>query len=212
MLKIGSLLLVLIFFAGCGNEFKYTKPSTDYDIKNSIILNKSKDEVWAELVPALSQTFFVINNIDKESGLINVSYSGDPAEYIDCGIIYSMVKNLAGERKYCFHAASGYKEYEVWFSGPRPVKRKMQLEGRININVQEVTPEQTKVSVYTKYIVNREFSMLVVYYTGYNKFSRWDTQSDSVSFTTGEIGKFSNGETECRCNGKIEQTIIDLLE
>ena len=60
-----------------------------YNVSNTITVNKSKEEVWKELIPQIGKNFFVINNLDKESGIINISYSGDPERYIDCGEIYS---------------------------------------------------------------------------------------------------------------------------
>jgi len=212
MKKWGLLLLPLILSAGCAHSYKYTKPASFYNIENSIIIDKPKDEVWAKLVSSLSETFFVINNIDKESGLINVSYSGTPENFVDCGEISSYIQNLAGERHYCFPAAKSYQEYEIWGDTLTPVKRKMELEGRVNILVESVNSEKTKVSVHTKYALTKTVSMLVTKYGGYSSYSTWETMSDSVSFTTmDKVGVFSSGGTECRCNGNLEKSILDLL-
>jgi len=99
------IFLVIMPMAGCSSKFKYTPPTTQPVLNNSIVVNKSKDEVWKEIVPALGGAFFVINNLDKESGLINISYRGAPEKYVDCGHIHSYVKNLAGERTYDFPAS-----------------------------------------------------------------------------------------------------------
>jgi hypothetical protein len=65
-------------------------------------VERSKDEVWNELVAGLGAQFFVINNMDKASGFINVSYSGDPEKYVDGGELYFQVENLRGPREYRF--------------------------------------------------------------------------------------------------------------
>ncbi len=67
--------LVIVTCAGCAGKLEYTPPTASYAVTNSKIVNKTKEEVWSELVPALAKKFFVINNIDKSSGLINISYS-----------------------------------------------------------------------------------------------------------------------------------------
>lgn len=214
-MKIFVLLLSCCFFAGCSHTLKYSRPTSRYDIQNSITIEKSKDQVWSNLIPALSKTFFIINNLDKESGLINVSYSGEPEQFVDCGEIYSFIQNLAGERSYRFPAATAYKEYEIWneqFLRPVPVKRKMHLDGRINIVIQEIAPNKTQVSAYAKYVIDRDFSTLVPHYAGYSSYSTWENFSDSISFNTGETGVFKSGSTECKCNGKLERTILDLLK
>src|ERR1035437_6283960 len=80
------LLLLPLLFVGCGIvqiSKDYTPPSKKNKIINKTIINGSKDVVWKKVISNLSQNFFVVNNLDKESGFINVSYSGDPEEYVD---------------------------------------------------------------------------------------------------------------------------------
>src|SRR4051794_16801166 len=55
-------------------------------ITNEVTINKPFDEVWDKLIAALAKNFFVINNVDKTSHIINVSFSADePGTLIDCG-------------------------------------------------------------------------------------------------------------------------------
>jgi hypothetical protein len=196
--------------AGCAHDFKYTPPIGGYNVQNSITLNEPKDQIWSRLVPAVSQTFFVINNLDKESGLINISYSGDPELFVDCGKIYSLIHNLAGKRVYQFPAATAYKEYEIWTTQPVPVRRKMDLDGRINIVLEDIAPEQTRVSVHARYVVEKKVSILNTVSTGYSVQAMWHDSSDSTAFNSGESGTLSGG-TECRCNGELERQILALL-
>ena len=90
--------LVVSGLAGCAGKVDYIRPTTQISLgQNTKLIQKPRDAVWATSVPALSKQFFVINNLDKTSGLINLSYSGDPEKYIDCGRITSFVKNAQGE-------------------------------------------------------------------------------------------------------------------
>jgi len=82
-------LVIGVAASGCATQGKstttYLKPTIS-EVKNEIDVTKSYAQVWDVLVKQLSKSFYVINNIDKESRIINVSFStNSPAEYIDCG-------------------------------------------------------------------------------------------------------------------------------
>lgn len=209
LLKYLGFFTSVILLSGCvSSQNQYTPPNPMSKMgKNSIIIEKNKDEVWKNLIPKLGATFFVINNLDKESGFINVSYSGNPEKYVDCGRIYSMVENLKGKRVYDFPASTAFKQYEI-MEGMFlfQVSRKMNLDGRINIILQEIEKNQTLVNVNTKYIISKEATILQagkVIPTHLN---------DTISFNTNYEASFSQGQTRCVSNGKLENEILSLLE
>jgi hypothetical protein len=78
------LLLFTFVLNGCASHFSYTRPVGIQRLENSKILEKPRDAVWNAAVPALGKQFFVINNMDKSSGFINLSYSGDPETFVSC--------------------------------------------------------------------------------------------------------------------------------
>src|SRR5262245_17756488 len=132
------VIALALFISACAGELMYEPPSASSSRPNLKQLSKSKDAVWDALIPALSKQFFVINNLDKSSGLINVSYSGDPLSYVDCGMIHSYVKNARGERNYNFPASKTSQSYEVMVNGQLfGVRRNVSLEGRMNIIVSQ---------------------------------------------------------------------------
>ena len=89
-----TVLVVAFFMAsGCSGRLDYMRPQPRIYAPNTVTIDLSKDALWAKMIPALGKEFFVINNLDKASGLINISYSGDPERYVDCGIITSQVSN-----------------------------------------------------------------------------------------------------------------------
>src|SRR3972149_4103317 len=54
--------------------------------KNEIVVSKQYTQVWDIMVKEIAKSYFVINNIDKESRIINLSFStNSPSEYVDCG-------------------------------------------------------------------------------------------------------------------------------
>ena len=133
-------IVVLGLLAACSGKEEYVPPVTSSIPANSRVIDLPKDQVWASLIPKMSATFFVINTIDKASGLISVSYSGDPMTYIDCGSVHVTVTNARGERHYDFPAASAENRYEEMPSGVLLfVDRRMALEGRVNVIVEEVS-------------------------------------------------------------------------
>ena len=94
-------------------DTKYTEPPPlSFPVPNTRVVEKSKEEVWKHLVQRLGKEFFVVNNIDKDSGFVNVSYSGDPEKYCDCGTAERWVSNAAGKRTYAYPCARGSVQYE----------------------------------------------------------------------------------------------------
>lgn len=202
---------VALMSAGClSGSFAYTPPSqATPPPPMSLTIDKPLDAVWKEIVPALGSRFFVINNLDRASGLINVSYSGNPETYIDCGQIDSWVENARGKRTYNFPAASS-RTYEL--KGPDGLyvaERKMSLEGRMNLILESLSPEQTRATVNTRYVVTR-----------YTQSRRVDlpvgnSNTDTIAFNAGQRGEFpKRGPTEpvaCQSTGKLEADVLDLF-
>ncbi len=135
-IPFAAAALALALVAGCASSQQYLPPSTPltagYNVKE---LDKSRDQAWDSTLPELGKRFFVINNIERSSGFINLSYSGEPERYIDCGEIHSTVVNLRGKRTYEFPAAKARQVYEVLRRDIClvVVDRRMSLEGRINL-------------------------------------------------------------------------------
>jgi hypothetical protein len=203
-----NLLLVLIC-AGCAGSLNYYPPTINNKPNPSIIIDQNRDTVWKKMVPALGKHFFVINNIDKSSGLINISYSGNPEVYIDCGRIVSKVSNLQGERTYDFPAARANQQYEIMKTNLYILNREMSLEGRMNLIFEEIGEDKTQVTAYTKYVVSKK---VTVRNTGGGISQNF---ANSVSFNSDGIGTFPTGdgrETVCRPNGKFESDVLMLAK
>ena len=203
-------LVGMATLTGCAGKVDYISPTTPTANNNSKIVSKPRDEVWNTVVPALGKQFFVINNLDKSSGLINVSYSGDPEKYVDCGSVSSYVKNARGERRYAFPAASKAQNYEVMQGGMLyQVSRKMDVEGRVNLIFEDMGNNKTKVTANTRYLVKRGITtMQPGGPTGHS--------SDSISFNSGGSSSFpaaADGRaTECVSTGALEAAILSTVQ
>lgn len=197
-----ACVAALALLAGCAGKIDYTPPTTT-PTQNSKEIARPRSEVWNELVPALSKNFFVVNTIDKSSGLINISYSGDPEKYVDCGQIHSYVKNARGERNYTFNGAAAHENYEVLNNnGLFGVVRSVDLDGRMNIVLEEPSPGRTLITVNARYV-------LTVKATINDMQGHSSNLSEPISFNTGGEG---HGQTiTCRPNGAFEREILDLV-
>ena len=194
--------------AGCATgKIDYDPPIFNSIVEPSIILNKSRDQVWQELIPQLGKHFFVINNIDKESGLINISYSGDPRTYIDCGQITSQVMDSRGKRSYKFKASQASKTYEAVNPNLEVtiIDRKMHLEGRINLILKSLGPTKTRVTTVARYVVTKTWTARLS--TG----EYYSSGTKQISFNTGQKEKFQDIATTCCANGNLEKAVLSLI-
>jgi len=205
-------LIIFVSIVGRAGHIEYSPPTRSAYQRNSIEIDKNKDEVWTMIVPALAKNFFVINNLDKESGIINISYSDDPEKYVACGYIESYVKNARGERTYYFPAASANQTYEVMnmkqSGGLFFINRKMNLEGRMNLIVEEMAPNKTIVTANTKYVLTKSGTVR-------NVQGASQSFSDTISFNTNQGGRFPGSDyhpgTFCQANGNFEKEVLSLL-
>jgi len=212
-MKIIASLLAIAFIPGCAWKSPdvrlntATSPSANYKV-----IDKPREAVWDASVPELGKQFFAVNNLDKSSGLINISYSGDPEKFIDCGNITSYVKNTQGERTYDFPGARAQQTYEkmngdVLFH----IDRKISVGARVNLVFEEINPNQTKVTAKTFYVVQKN----VTARRADNNFSQ--SWSDSISFKTGGSSPLPNdgnsaAATVCMANGELEREILSAIK
>jgi hypothetical protein len=208
-MRFVTAVVAALALVGCAGKVDYIRPSAQaLPGQNTKLIAKSRDAVWAAAIPELGKRFFVINNLDKSSGLVNVSYSGDPERYVDCGRITSYVKNARGERTYNFPGSSAQQSYEVMNNtGLFFLDRKMDLDGRVNLIFEEVGPNQTRITASTKYIVKRSQTVRDVQGHSANF-------SHTISFNSGGTAQFpggSDGATECAATGALEREILSVI-
>jgi hypothetical protein len=209
--RASVIVLVSLVTFGCGGRFDYSPPTSPPLPQNSRIVKRPFDAVWKDLVPALGRRFFVINNIDRASGLINLSYSGDPERYIDCGSMSSHIKNLRGERRYDFPAASAMQTYEVLSDqGLFVIERKMSLEGRMNLIVEEVSPTETRLTANTRYVATRSGTSRRIDQVALA------APTDTIAFNSGGQANFPVRGTQapvtCHATGRFEREVLDLIQ
>lgn len=200
------LTFLLLAAAGCSGRMQYLPPETGPDISTSKVVPASRDAVWQRAVAELGKVYFAINVSDAAGGLLNISFTGDPAEYLDCGRIVSDVKNLAGARSYDFPAATRSQRYEVMDSGRLfSVQRSLALEGRANVVVERLAARSTRISVNAEYVLTRK---LTANRTGTDETTE---RSDRITVTSTSPASFPAAGTDavaCRSTGKLESEIL----
>ncbi len=206
-------LLTPLLLTACAGQVDYLRPSSRASAGSNVkTIERPREAVWTSSVPELGKQYFVINNLDKSSGFINVSYSGDPERYIDCGRITSYVKNARGERTYDFGGSKAQQTYEIMDpgSGLFFIDRRMTLEGRVNLIFEEVESNATRVTVNTRYVVTRT----QIIRAAANNAAQ--NTNDTVSFNSGGGASFRENvkgqSLECVATGVLEQEILSFIK
>ena len=160
-----SAVVIGVALSGCATQgvstLDYTPP-VPVQVNNEKSVSRPQSAVWDELVRELSKSFFVINNIERESRIINVSFNSNaPKEYVDCG--RSRRTYREGEVVQTVeYAAAESSEFKVAGKQPNPnfstyanLRRQTSLEGRSNIYVapDRADPNKTLISVNTRYVL-----------------------------------------------------------
>ncbi len=193
---------------GCATKTSYIPPD-QYDVTNKVTVNKPFNTVWKKLLVSLSGDFFVINNIEKDSGIINVSFSSNtPSEYIDCGMTTRSIESFS--KNSTTYQSADSAEYKI-FSYPHwiNVKRKTTLNGRANILLQDAGKSKTDVTVNAKYVMDVKLE-------GYLNNGRFigseNFSTDGFTSRTSAVMNVGEGQWECRSRGKLEKMIIDYIQ
>lgn len=224
---IGAALLI----TGCATQGISRFDKTDnapMQVNNEVVVPRPQSQVWDILVKELSKSFYVINNIDKESRIINVSFSStSPAEYVDCGKSHRTYTQGDKTEVYDYDVA-GSAEFKIAtarqehpsFANYIIVRREPILEGRSNIYIAPDEKDNTKtiVTVNTRYIwsVRVKAEAFAQHVSG-NILSRGrlPEENTTVTFSTNKPGQQDIGDGSkitCFSKGKLERDILEMVQ
>lgn len=137
MRSIIVFVVFIVFLSGCASTQTSYTPPTNTQVQTEKVLPLAFDEAWDKYVAELSKSFFVINNISKESRIINVSFStNDPGEFIDCGATTRKTVHPAIGEKVFYYRVADDSTYLYGVKGTNVlwrVNRVTNLKGRANI-------------------------------------------------------------------------------
>lgn len=185
----------------------YVKPEIEVVSNLERDVWRPKRAAWKKFMLAVSRTNFFIDHVDENKGELQVRYSGDPQNYVDCGRVVNTVKTPQGDKIYDFAAASPYQQYQVMNKGKLfQVERRMGLTAAVRMAFNELEPEKTRVVAASAYNLTRDQSVV----GGAN--SKPLLLNDTISFNSGETGTFPNAATKCQPTGKLEAELLGLLQ
>ena len=156
MKKFLSSLVMTVLLSSCAvekeklteNIGKYVPPNIDNtNFKSSTISNKNFDETWNSLIDFVNDSFLKIENLEKDSGLLTLSFGAKEAEkFIDCGD-FEYTLFFTGEEfkgSYIDYAKSGLLAV---------------LEAKMNINIQKIDNKSSKISINTNYTYSTQHAL-----------------------------------------------------
>ena len=156
MKKFFLSIVMTIFLSSCAvekeklteNIGKYVPPNIDdTNFKSSVITDKNFEETWTTVIDFVNDSFFKIENLEKDSGLLTLSFGSKEAEkFIDCGD-FEYTLFFTGEEfkgSYIAYAKSGLLAV---------------LEAKMNINIRKIDNESTKISVNTNYTYSTQHAL-----------------------------------------------------
>lgn len=224
-----TLVVVASLVSGCATQGVSTaeySPPIEQVVQNEKTVDRAQPVVWDELVRELSKSFFVINNIERESRIINVSFqSSTPGDYVDCG--RTRRTYAEGDKRELFDYAvadsSTYKE--AGRTQPHPaqktyarVNRQTSLEGRSNIYVapDSSNSSRTVVSVNTRYVLSiKVHGEGILEHANGNVLHRspFSRDSNPMVFNTNKpTSQAAGGITiVCRDKGRLESEILRMV-
>lgn len=213
-MKISTIILLTFFsifiFTGCvQSSLNYTPPSNfnAEKIPTTKIINKEYNKAWDELVNNLTDNSFVINNINKDSGFINLSFStSNPNTYVDCGRWVGHFKNLRVDETYNFSGADNARFTSKYGNSVINTVTTKELSGRINILLQKITEKDLKMKVNVKYIL-KGTNKNTLLYPIQTDYTNWD-----VVFSSKQAGRnTTGGQTQCQTTGVLEIELLNYI-
>lgn len=212
LIAAGIAAAVTSVLSGCAPQFSYSPPTGQSPTLSVKSADLPFDEAWNRIIAKAGRTFFVINNLERASGFINLSYSGDPHEFLDCGELRVKSQNIEGQGDSQHEVARETQNVHArtGINVDTYIRYDMHLEGRANIVLQKVSERTVRLETTVRYIVKRRAQFL----SGYSPLP--PGIDDTTSFNSGQMGVFSSriGGEQVRCvsTGKFETTLLSLLD
>ncbi len=228
--QVFFLFVLTISVASCATGTsgrQYHAPIGAELVANEAVVRLPFSDTWDLLIGQLAKSFFVINNVDKASRIINVSFSTDkPGQYIDCGITERSFQyaNESQTSSNPVAESNSFKVVRKWGPYELPViaylDRKTSLEGRINVYVAP-KDNDTVVTVNARYIFTSAVSGRAEIISAFGTVSRIDAVPETkstLSFNTGQLGSADWGTPQepaivkCRSTGRLESEILAMAK
>ena len=201
------LLLAALSVTGC-SQMTYSPPTVPAKTSNSITIAQPRDAFWPAFTAALKAGPYPVKNVDDDKGVINLSYSGDPEKFLDCGEIAGQSYGQASQSP----AARANQTFQVILTtfSVYTLTRQLSLDSNVDVSVKAIDPQRTTVAVNTGYVLNRKTAL---------KVDEYEIRgvADSIAFNGDGAGVFEkvfpdDEPPTCRSRGVMEKEILAIAE
>ena len=186
-----ALLVAALSLSGCVS-MKYSPPTARSAPPNEIVAKMPFEAAWERLIDHASKTSFAIENFEKASGLLILSFgASDPAPYVDCGYFDATAPAWKWAGPYASHIVANLRGT---------------FTGKMNILVQRASDTETKVRVTARYILFAPADQ-------YTSATTWSFDTGGAS-TQRVVNANMTGEQTRRCvpTGAAEREILKAFE
>ncbi len=203
MLRASLAGMIALILVSCVTQRATYEPPepVDRDDRHRRVVNRPYDDVWDALIQHAAATYFLIDNFEKDSGLITLTFgSENPSDFVDGGL-WTL---KAFKHGHSFEFDGKYVDYLATY-------QELTLIGRMNIVVRAISTDQCEVAVNARYIVNsiaRDATGLKV---AENNWSFTSGGEDTIMVRNPGKGTKSAART-LRPTYLAEETILDALE
>ena len=212
--KLSFVLIVAALLVGCAStESTYTPPASS-GLQTERTLDSNFEDVWDRYVANLSKSFFVINNISKESRIINISFStNEPGEFVDCGKTTRVTTHPAiGEQTFHYDTAND-SSYLLGVKGTNNlwrVNRATRLTGRANIYIAPQN-QGTLIRANAKYVWTVNVSGTLNVGGSFSNNTTLDFSSQQEGTKTATLSEGKSEKLICRSRGTLERRLLNLI-
>lgn len=155
----------------------------------------------------LAESFFVINNIEKDSGIINLSFTAnEPQLYVDCGTATLTVNDTSHTINFAQNAQYPYVYEQGIHSFVGHTNRYVLLSGRINVYVKVVDDHNTRASANSMYVLSGNIERFT------NTGQLYQRRPISDSFSSKSPSMNTDGGVACQSTGELESAVIYMAE
>lgn len=209
-----SIVVVGVLLASCNtiDQFSYTPPHTPPTSTPERVIPLPFDHVWSELIDSVGKAFFAIDNFEKDSGLLTLSFTTSPFSTAVTG----------GNVKVHFDDSSAAAGEAFWTGVSRPattirfdgdyadwVQQYLRgtFTGRMNIVVRQDSATSTRVTLNTRFIVTATtIQGAIVSTTSW----AWNTGEAATQTVTDRKGE--RVQRTLQSTGFVEKKLLDQLD
>ncbi len=180
----------------------YVPPLTKCAPPLSHVVGLKKAVAWDAITEHLRQLNFSIDTADKSSGIIRITYAGDPEPYTDCGKMRTNVIEGNAERLEDYPASRAQITLQIRSPGGTvTISNTMALKLHGAIKLEEESEAATKISVRAKYQIDRT-----------HEDPSMSVATNVVFSSATEVGShFGAGSSiRCRPTWKFESEILNV--